>query len=331
MNGALRASGDTEVREALALALAETTGEPATVAELSRRPFAYETSFAIDSLDVGLGDGRSLALLVKDVGPAGLSAEAAAIKPVHTLDPEREIAVYRDLLGPAGLSTPQFQGAAVDRERGRWWLFLERIEGEVLTDVGELSVWCEAVAWAARLGAAVSPDTGPLLHRDRRWHEHWIEAAAELLAAGTAAERETAELLGQTRAELVERLLALPQTFVHGELYPANVLVERSASEPARIAPVDWELAGTGPYALDLAALAGGWEGEERAAICRAFHGALPVGGRPAFEELLAALDLCQLALALQWIGWAPGWVPPEAQRHDWSGEAARLLEAVRG
>jgi Ser/Thr protein kinase RdoA (MazF antagonist) len=330
MSGSLRASGDDEVRGALERALAE-NGEPTTVVGLSRAPFAYETSFAIDSLDVRLGDGRSLALLVKDVGRAGLSAEAAATKPVHTLDPDREIAVYRDLLAPARLSTPRFHGAAVEPERGRRWLFLERIEGEVLTDVGTVAVWCEAAAWAARLGTSVSADSGPLLHRDRRWHEHWIATAGELLAAGNAAERETAELLGQTGADLVKRLLALPQTFVHGELYPANVMVERTGTEPARIAPVDWELAGTGPYPLDLAALTGGWKGDDRAAMCRAFHAALPAEGRPALEELLAAVDLCQLALALQWIGWAPGWTPPEAQRHDWSGEAAGLLKAVTG
>jgi len=130
---------------------------------------------------------------------------------------------------------------------------------------------------------------------------------------------------------VVDRLLALPQAFVHGELYPANVLVERAEEGPARIAPVDWELAGTGPYALDLAALASGWSGEDRLAICRAFHRQLPPGGRPALAELMAAVDLCRLALALQWIGWSADWVAPEAQRHDWRGEAGGLLKAVVG
>jgi len=329
MSAALRASGDGEVREALARALAEVRGEPVAVTELTRQPFEYETSFAIDVLDVGLTSGERLALLVKDVGPAGLSPEAAAAKPSHTLDPDREIAVYRDLLAPAGLSTPRFYGAAVEPERERWWLFLERVEGEVLTDVGEVEVWCEAAARAARLGAAVDGDSDALLDRDAGWYEGWIEAAIAELGPGAPADRDTAALLGRNRAGLVERLLTLPQTFVHGELYPANVLVERTGGGPARIAPVDWELAGTGPYALDLAALAGGWSGDEHAAICRAFHAALPQGERPGPDELLEAVDLCQLALALQWIGWAPGWVPPEAQRHDWRGEAARLLEAV--
>jgi len=322
VSAALRESDDGAVRAALEQALAETRGASAPVAELSRRPFAYETSFALDALDARLADGERLALVVKDVGEAGLSTKAAATKPARTLDPRREIAVYRGLLSPAGLSTPRYHGAAVDPEIGRSWLFLERVEGEVLTDVGELGVWCEAAAWAAGLDRAVSGDADVLLHRDAGWHEGWIDAA--LAALG---DDELAARLRASRAPLVERLDALPRAFVHGELYPANVLVARGEGQ-ARIAPVDWELAGSGPYALDLAALVGGWSREDRLAMCRAFHRSLPAGA-PGFEELLAATELCELSLALQWIGWAPGWVPPETQRHDWRGEASRLLEAV--
>jgi hypothetical protein len=328
MSGALRGYGDDVVQAALERALSEMRGATVTIARFSRRPFAYETSFAIDSLDVELDSGERLGLLAKDVGPDGLSPEAAATKPAHTLDPDREIAVYRDLLGPAALSTPAFHGAAVDPDLGRWWLFLERIDGEVLTDVGEVPVWCDVAAWAARLGGV--GDTVPsLLRRDSSWHRHWIDAAIVRLQEGGMTDRATAEALDLHGSELVERLLSLPQAFVHGELYPANVLVERTGEGPARIAPVDWELAGIGPYALDLAALVSGWSGEDRLAICRAFHRALPPDGQPAFEDLTAAVDLCQLALALQWIGWSADWVAPEAQRHDWRGEAAWLLKAV--
>lgn len=320
MSGALRESGDEAVREALQRALTETRGTPTEVAELVRRPFAYETSFAIDELEVRLADGERLALVVKDVGAGGLSAAAAATKPADTLDPDREIAVYRDLLDPERLGTPRFHGA--DAAQGRRWLFLERVEGEVLTDIGELEVWCEAAAWAARLDDAVDGDSDALLHRDADWQRRWIDAAAAALGDDPLAAR-----LGGAREQLVERLSALPRAFLHGELYPANVLVARGAGT-TRIAPVDWELAGTGPYALDLAALVSGWNRDDREAMCRSFHQSLPPGG-PAFGELLAAVELCELSLALQWVGWSPGWVPPAAQRRDWPGEVSRLLESV--
>jgi Phosphotransferase enzyme family len=320
VSGALRESGDEAVREALQRALAETRDAPTEVTELVRRPFAYETSYAIDELEVRLAGGERLALVVKDVGAAGLSAEAAATKPADTLDPDREIAVYRDLLDPERLGTPRFHGA--DAAQDRRWLFLERVEGEVLTDVGELEVWCEASAWAARLDRAVEGSSDTLLDRDADWHRRWIDAAAAALGNDPLAAR-----LGGVREQLVERLSALPLAFLHGELYPANVLVTRGAGT-TRIAPVDWELAGTGPFALDLAALVSGWNRDDREAMCRSFHQSLPPGA-PVFGELLAAVELCELSLALQWVGWSPGWVPPAAQRRDWPGEVSRLLGSV--
>jgi aminoglycoside phosphotransferase (APT) family kinase protein len=276
--------------------------------------------------------------LVKDVGPAGLSAVAAGAKPSSLLEPGREIAVYRDLLTPAALSTPRFHGASVDEREGRWWLFLERVDGEVLTDVGQLAVWQEVAAWIAGLGAAVGERRSPqldgvLVDRDASWHGHWIDAAiAALNSHGKeAVGGRLAERLRQSRDALLEQLDALPQTFVHGELYPSNVVVDRSGGGPTRIAPVDWELAGRGPYALDLAALVSGWDGDESLAMCGAYHDSLALGqgNAASLDELVEAVNLCRLVLALQWIGWAPGWQAPEAHRHDWVAEAASLLEEV--
>jgi Phosphotransferase enzyme family len=334
--GSLRRSDDGELRGCLERALSEAGGSTVAVTALTRRPFAYETSFAIDELDVRLGDGSELRLLAKDVGEAGLSALAADVKPPFLAEPAREIAVYRDLLGPAELSTPRYRGATIDAATGRWWLFVERVDGEVLADVGDLAVWQRAADWAGRLGASLDAGRPPsterlLVHRDARWHSRWIDAAIavadrEATARDAAA---LARLLRRNRQGLEERLDALPRTFVHGELYPSNVVVADSGGA-VRIAPVDWELAGTGPYALDLAALTSGWGGDERVSMCRAFQRALAEKGEGiGFAELLEAVSLCGLALALQWIGWAPGWWAPAPHRHDWVAEALELLDEL--
>jgi aminoglycoside phosphotransferase (APT) family kinase protein len=334
----LRESNDGVVRDCLERALAETLGQKSVVA-FTRRPFAYETSFAIDELRVGLDGGETLTLLVKDVGATGLSRVAAEAKPALTIEPEREIAVYRTLLAGAELSTARFYGAEIDRGLGRWWLFLERVEGEVLADVGEISVWRQAAAWSALLGPALERARPPdldrlLLHRDADWHRRWIAAALAAIGGhGSAAGAGggLAERLRRHSGVLVERLEALPRAFVHGELYASNVLVRRGGEGSPRIAPVDWELAGTGPYALDLAALVSGWNTENRLVLCHAYHDALPAEVRSSlgFGELTEATNLCRLALALQWIGWAPGWRAPEPQRRDWTAEASELLDEL--
>jgi hypothetical protein len=334
MAGSLRESSDELVSEVLEQSLSEARGAPARVLELSRRPFPYETSFAIDELDARLADGETLELLVKDVGRAGLSDLAASAKPTFALDQEREIVVYRDLLAGSRLSTPRFVGASIAPDASRRWLFLERIGGEVLTDVGEISVWQQSAAWAAELDPALSARPRELdrllLHRDGAWHRRWIDAALAVLSDAQPAQDGLAERLRRDRPHLLERLDALPRTFVHGELYASNVVVDRGHGE-TRIAPVDWELAGTGPYTLDLAALVSGWSSENRLSMCQAFHDSLPPGSALAtgIEPLLEATSLCQLSLALQWIGWAPGWNPPESHRRDWPAEAALLLDEV--
>ncbi|HET9197333.1 MAG TPA: aminoglycoside phosphotransferase family protein [Solirubrobacterales bacterium] len=329
----LRASDDAEVRARLERALAETRGRAVAVAEISRRPFEYETSFAIDALDVRLADGERLELVVKDVGPAGLSAAGAEVKPAATLEPRREVFVYRELLAPGAISAPRFHGAWLGRGR-EGWIFLERVPGEVLTDVGEVEAWRQAAAWAGRLDAAARPagsaGSSLLLRRDAAWHGRRIEAAAAALsAAGGGDEAALAGRLRGDRDRLAARLDALPQAFLHGELYASNVLVERGDGAP-RIAPVDWELAGLGPYALDLAALVVGWGEEERLAMVAAFREALPPRLRErGLERVAEDTDLCRLALAVQWIGWSPGWQPPEDHRRDWAAEATELLDRV--
>jgi len=332
MPAALRQSSDEELRRCLERALAGIESGSPTVAELTRQPFEYETSFAIDALAVRLSDGQDLDLLVKDVGTAGLSASASAAKPARALDPRREIAVYRSALQGSGVPAPRFYGATEDAASGRAWLFLEHVPGEVLADVGEPEAWRAAARWAARLDGAVQAQWDPaldplLLDRDRGWHQHW--AAAAVAACESSGRDELALRLCRCTPALLDRIEGLPRAFVHGELYASNVIVQRRGPEPAQVKPVDWEMAGTGPFALDLAAILTGWEGEARAAMHEAFHAALPDATRVTIsrDELREAVALCELALALQWLGWASNWLPPAEHRRDWAAEAARLLE----
>ena len=50
-------------------------------------------------------------------------------------------------------------------------------------------------------------------------------------------------------------LISEPQTIIHGEYYPANILIKDGA-----IYPIDWESAAVGPGEIDLATLIEGWD-----------------------------------------------------------------------
>ena len=267
---------------------------PLEVAHVRRRPHAYRSSAALAELDVELADGSTLPLLVKEVGVGGRIDAAAAAKPPFLDDPLREIETYRRSLAAADLGTPRFHGA----DESRHWLFLERVPGVELYQVGELERWQQAARWLARFHRADLPRHERLVAYDRAYYGTWFERAR---AAGHDL---PAAWEGSTEA-----LLAAPQALVHGELYASNVLLAGD-----RVAVVDWELAGIGPAAVDLAALVTGWEAPDRDALVAAY--AEEAGAVP--EALAAA----RLHLAVRWLGWSSRWTPPPEHGRDWLAEA---------
>jgi Ser/Thr protein kinase RdoA (MazF antagonist) len=330
-----------DVHAELERALSEHFGTSRRVLELERRPCPYRTSFHLEELDVVLDDGTTLKLMLKDLGEAGMTSGAREVKPSFLYDPLREIEAYHAILAPAQLGTPTFYGAVVDEERMRYWLFLENVVGDVLWQVGELTAWEDAARWLAAMHARFAAVTDwrskseHLLHYDGDFYRLWLvraqDFASQMEAVGRSDFRKGLDWLAPRYGHVIERLTALPVTFIHGEFYPSNVLLQNDR-ERRRICPIDWESAAVGPGLIDLAALtAGSWEEQERSTLVLAYHDALTRlgGSAQSRDDFLAALDCCRLYLALQWLGWARAWSPPEEHRQDWLSEALALAERL--
>lgn len=318
---------DSELRDGLERALSR--AGLARSRQIRRRPSEYRTSFPLEELDVELEGGARLRLAFKRLAWDGLDERARLAKPEFLHDPRREPAVYASVLEPAALGAPRYWGSAIEPERERYWLFVEWVEGRELYQVGELPLWEEAARWLARLHVKLAPEVerhaeaAPLLNHDAAFYRRWMQRALEFARApnGSVSSTRAVEWLAERHEAVVEAVLALPRTVIHGEFYASNVLVATDTATP-RIAPVDWELAAVGPGLTDLAALASGdWSEAERAAIASAYD-----PGPDSLEQL----DFARLQLAIQWLGWAPPeWVPPEGQRHDWLGEAVALADGL--
>jgi len=288
---------------------------------------AYSTSAPIDLL-VPPGARTPSGVLRKDLSPGSLLPTARATKPDFLLDPRREVAVYRDVL-PPWLESPMFHGAVEDGERR--WLFLEHVDGIELWQVGDLAVWTAVARWAASLHAAHLEEDAPptvrslLVDYDADFYRRWAKRAA---AFAGYTDRRLEPVLAR-HEEVVERLLAMPSTFVHGELYPSNVLVVETP-EP-RVAVIDWETAAVGPPLVDLAALVEGWDDEARRVLVDAYRQALGAVDPTAADAVTDdGLDACRLHLCIRWLGWAPAWAPPEDHDHDWLALALELTERLR-
>lgn len=328
---------DAELRRALEDGLRRRR-EPGVVAALARAPYAYATSFPLEEVDARLADGRRLRLLLKDLTWERLLDDARRTKPRFLYEPRRCIAAYEDVLSGTGLGVECY-GSLADERAGRYWLLLEKVLGLELWQIGDLATWAAVARWLARFHLRFAGRTEELGGRSPHLLRYgpdllrvWPRRALDGLAAkgGTGTEqhdRLAAMASGYDR--VVERLTAIPASFVHGELYASNVLVAGEGPDLA-VWPVDWEMAGLGPPLLDLAALTSGWEPADQARLVGAYVNELgPAPWRWDDHELGVLLDCCRLHYALQWLGWSTEWSAPAEHARDWVAEALECGERL--
>jgi hypothetical protein len=308
------------------------------VTSFERRPFAYASSYSLQELRVCFADGRDAALIFKDLAWDRMLNQAQEHKPSFLYEPRRSIETHRRILAPEGIG-PCCYAAVAEPERSRYWLFLEKISGPRISKVADFGPWEAVTDWLARFHARFA-DRVPqvraanpfLLEYGSELYLRWCDRA--LRALGDSDDPRASALarrLGRYD-ETARALAALPSTFVHGEFYPHNVLVEFTGPD-VRVYPVDWEVSGTGPGLLDLAALTGGkWDACERERFLSAYRAAmldLGVAIAP-YDQMLVDFDRCRLHLALQWLGWSVGFRAPPGRAQDWLGVAfatARQLD----
>jgi Phosphotransferase enzyme family len=303
---------------------------------LRRRPYRYATSAPLEEVTVLAGGEEVGPLILKDLSRERLIGDASAAKPELVYEPRREVETYRRILAPAGIG-PRCLAAVVEGGGSRCWLLIERVPGVELWQVGELEVWEQVARWLGGLHARFAGRAGELRSANPHLLEHTAGSFRAWGARAIAALEASRDARGPALASALERygevadaLAAVPRTLVHGELYPSNVLVVR-AQRPLGVYPVDWEMAAVGPGPLDLAALSGGWSPDERRSIALGYLDGLGAAAWPGADQdrFMAELARCRLHLAIQWLGWAPGWRPPPEHAHDWLGEALALCEEL--
>ncbi len=320
-------AGDAYTGADLEAALASHVGH---IRGVSHVPSPGRSSAPIDDVDVLLDDGTTLELVAKAMDWDALLPEGRAAKPGFLWNADRERATYEAILSRTDLGTPRCYGSCVARSGSRY-LLLERVRGVPLWQRGDVEAWCAAARWLARChsrldaGAAARSAAAPqLLRYDRRFFACWPARALAFHGHGAALQRVTA-----AHARLVPWLQAEPAAFIHGEFYPANVLIEDAAAPP-HVRPVDWEMAAIGPPLMDVACLlAGRWQDDQREVVADAYFAecARETGKAGDRTERLRALDMCLLHLSVRNLGWSRDWAPPADRAFDWLTEALRLCD----
>jgi aminoglycoside phosphotransferase (APT) family kinase protein len=200
---------------------------------------------------------------------AKLTAPSTAILERH---------VYDGLLSQLGAPAPTCYGVADEVRSGQSWIFIEEIQGPRPSreNVGHLRVlgaWLGIVAEGAQALRA----NLRLPKRDVGFIRSELQAAHARVAAATSAGEvgsDSVRLLNRlaracdtllVRWDYVDRAAqSWPTTIVHGDLTPKNIRLRNGGPGVIPYA-FDWEHAGWGNPAIDLAGLVGGAPGSNSA------------------------------------------------------------------
>jgi hypothetical protein len=293
--GILSAALDDErLCRTVAELLAPVLGPDVQVQYVSRQPCAFATLFPAEVLCVALEGRPGMRLFLKHLGP-----EQSRQPDKQRRD--REVRVYEELLSDQGPEVARYYGSRWNAVTGRHEVYLEFVDAWPLK-YHELEHWFTAARSLGRFHAhfATRADLlraySFLLPLNERYFADWGTRARAAVADRSP---ELAGAMTKVLAEygpVCELLARQPQTLVHNDLAPKNVIADPS-TKPARICFIDWEMAGVGCGLLDLAHLKYGLDPASDEAMVAEYRAGLRGGELlPAeereFQRVLAACEL---------------------------------------
>ena len=323
---------DTTTRlmtETLQDGLSTGRGRAVRIDAIAREFFEDSSSFATERLRVRLDAGDTVDVFFKDLNPQNQLEAARLVRSTKLERGLREIEMYRQVLSTNGFETAQLYASRWEPERGIHWLFLEYV-GPSLKKATDPALWRAAAQWAARFHAKARllPDTQTnfLPRYDRAHYQRCAARIQDKLPHIDPEDRPVIHAALDHFAASIDRLLALPQSVIHGEYYGHNVIIRRPSPD-CRVTVIDWESAAIGPSFLDLASLsAGKWNSEQKLAMRRAYFEEYKSasGQRIEWDAFLDALFDLSVYQALVWLGW---WPDRNFSRHF--GRWIRELEGI--
>jgi hypothetical protein len=328
---------DDELKQALQSSLRKHFNANCSITGLKREVSKYSSSFVIEELDVALDNGDRRILLFKNLGNPALLEQVQMTKPGFMSNPIREIEVYRRLLATDQMGTAECLGSVCNSQEKQFWLFLEKVNGLELYQLGDFEIWLKVARWLARFQKCFGVPTQELtsgvqlLKYDREFYLAWPERVKAFLHGRSKSVQKIKFWMNDHYEVVVDRLMELPVTLLHGDFNASNIIVQKTA-QSLRICPVDWEVAALGPGLIDLAALiSGNWSADQRSALAGAYLGEIQKSGQyPAGKQMfLEDLNYCQLHLAMQWLGWSRNWSPPPEHKQDWLQRAIDLTDQI--
>lgn len=282
--------------------VADRLGNRSVPVTVQRRRYAYIGSYDCDLVTAQLSTGEKFKLFLKDYRVSQKSKDEPELRR------EREFRVYRDLLSQAELGPPEYYGSVWDDPAGRFWIFLEFVDG-VVVHHQDVEYAMLAAEWLGVLHGFFNrhpellSSCDFLICQDGTFFRSKAEQALWNVAqiSPSSAHRLTEIVDGY--GQVLDVLEAQPRSLVHGGYIPWHILVDIKHG-PARVCAVDWESAALGPTLYDLAYFTYGMEPPSRDRVLDAYQRAaiqhhVPTLGRTQMQFIV---DCLRVHRVLDWL-----------------------------
>lgn len=257
---------------------------------IQREPSAFISTSFNEIVTCRLGDGTVRRLLLK----RGVSH--AEVSNGHHGGVPYEVEVYRSVLRPLNTSTPRLHDAYTDGATQETVLIIDYLENSQRLSKADRSYLYGAAAWIGwfhRMNEDRVDSLPPVITRyDDAYYLSFMQRTLDTWVR----EHIWLKDLHRYWKELVHELRSVPQTVIHGEYYPKNILVHDK-----RIAPIDWETAAVATGEIDLACLTERWSDADRSACQREYVRARWPENPPA--GLARILAIADIYVQLRWLG----------------------------
>jgi hypothetical protein len=274
------------------------------LAIVSRHENTYSSTFPSEIITCRIGTGPAIRFFLKYA--ADRENEAYG----HRSGVDYETRVYTRLLNRMDISIARSYGAFRTADGMNTCLVLDYLDtGDRVTKAGDPEAMVKTARWIGRFHALCSDriDDPALSFLGRYGHDYysgWVSRTQQRIR-GAGMDPGWLRTVCRRMDTVIEVLCTSPQTIIHGEYYPKNILLQ-----DGMIYPVDWESTAIGNGMVDLATLTEGWTPEVRRELEREYlHARWPEGASPEFAGSLAA---ARIYVQFRWLGdplaRLPGW-----------------------
>ena len=238
--------------------------KPVRLTIAARRRNPYASTAAMEIVTCRLETGGELSLLCK----YGSRQEHGG---GHRGGVAYEAMVYRHLIGPLALR-PRYLGSYVAPDSGATWLFTEYLGDRLRVSKGPYPESMRSAAqWIGRFHRLNATRVGQsdlsfLRNYDAAYYASWASRTYRFAGALRSGHPWLADVC-ERAPELLAVLAEGPQTIIHGEYYPQNIICADDG-----VCAVDWESAAIGPGEIDLASLTSRWESAEEQEMVREYQ-----------------------------------------------------------